>query len=59
MATQSPGIYVNEIDNTSYVNVSATTGTNVCIIGYARKGPVGVPTEIYSYNSLLQYYQNL
>jgi phage tail sheath protein FI len=54
MATQSPGIYVNEIDNTSYVNVSATTGTNVCVIGYARKGPVGVPTEIYSYNSFIK-----
>ena len=54
MATKSPGIYVNEIDNTTYTNVTATTGTNVCIIGYARKGPVGVPTEIYSYNSFIK-----
>jgi len=54
MATKSPGIYVNEIDNTTYTNVSTTTGTNVCVIGYARKGPVGVPTEIYSYNSFIK-----
>ena len=54
MATKSPGIYVNEIDNTTYTNVATTTGTNVCIIGYARKGPVGVPTEIYSYNSFIK-----
>ena len=54
MATKSPGIYVNEIDNTSYVNVKSTTGTNVCVIGYARKGPIGVPTEIYSYNAFIK-----
>lgn len=54
MATKSPGIYVNEIDNTTYTNVAATTGTNVCVIGYARKGPVGIPTEIYSYNSFIK-----
>ena len=54
MATKSPGIYVNEIDNTTYVNVKATTGTNVCVIGYARKGPIGVPTEIYSYNAFIK-----
>lgn len=54
MATLSPGIYVNEYDNTTYTNASTTTGTTVCIIGYARKGPIGVPTEIYSYNSFIK-----
>lgn len=49
MATQSPGIYVNEHDNTAFENPKATSGTTVSIIGYAKKGPIGEPTTISSW----------
>lgn len=49
MATQSPGIYFNEIDNTAYENPKTTTGTIVCVVGYAKKGPIGEPTMITSW----------
>lgn len=49
MATQSPGIYFTEYDNTAYTNPKATSGTTVCIVGYANKGPIGEPTEITSW----------
>ena len=50
MATKTPGIYFSEIDNTEYRNPSAEINTTVAIIGFAKKGPIGVPTEITTYN---------
>ena len=49
MADKSPGIYFNEIDNTDYINPKSVSGTTVAIIGYAKKGKIGVPTLITSY----------
>ena len=49
MATKSPGIYFHEIDNTQFTNPKAITGTTLGIVGYARKGPIGVPTQINSW----------
>lgn len=49
MATQSPGIYVHEYDNTAFENPKATSGTTVAIVGYAKKGPIGKPTMIASW----------
>lgn len=49
MATQSPGIYVHEHDNTAFENPKSTSGTTVSIIGYAKKGPIGEPTTITSW----------
>ena len=51
MATKSPGVYFSEIDNTAYENPKTVTGTTVCVVGYAKKGPIGVPTEITSWSS--------
>lgn len=51
MATQSPGIYFTEYDNTAYTNPKATSGTTVCVVGYAKKGPIGEPTEITSWQN--------
>lgn len=48
MATKSPGIYYSEIDNTTYTNTSSVVDTTVAIVGYAKKGPIGEPTEISS-----------
>lgn len=50
MAFKSPGIYFKEIDNTEYTNPAAEINTTVAIIGFAKKGPIGEPTEITSYN---------
>lgn len=50
MAFKSPGIYFREIDNTEYTNPAAEINTTVAIVGFAKKGPIGVPTEITSYN---------
>lgn len=50
MANKSPGIYYKEIDNTDFTNPAAEVNTTVAIIGFARKGPVGIPTEITTYN---------
>lgn len=50
MATKTPGIYFSEIDNTEYRNPAAEINTTVAIIGFAKKGPIGVPTEITTYN---------
>lgn len=50
MAFKSPGIYFTEIDNTEFTNPAATVSTTVAIIGFAKKGEVGVPTEITTYN---------
>lgn len=49
MANQSPGIYFKEYDNTAFENPKTTTGTVVAIVGYAKKGPIGVPVEINSW----------
>lgn len=49
MATQSPGIYLTEHDNTAFENPKATSGTTVAIVGYAKKGPIGEPTQITSW----------
>lgn len=49
MATKSPGVYFNEIDNTQFENPKTVSGTTVCVVGYAKKGPIGVPTEITSW----------
>ena len=49
MAKKSPGIYFSEIDNTQYSTMSTNSGaTTVAVIGYATKGPIGVPVEITS-----------
>ena len=50
MAFKSPGIYFTEIDNTEYTNPAAEINTTVAIIGFAKKGPIGEPTEINSYS---------
>ena len=50
MAFKSPGIYFTEIDNTEYTNPTAEIGTTVAVIGFAKKGPIGEPIEINSYN---------
>lgn len=50
MAFKSPGIYFTEIDNTEYVNPTAEINTTVAIVGFAKKGPIGEPTEINSYS---------
>lgn len=49
MADKSPGIYYQEYDNTAFINPKAVTGTTVGIVGYAKKGPIGVPTLITSW----------
>lgn len=50
MAWKTPGVYFTEIDNTEYQNPAAEINTTVAIIGFAKKGPIGVPTEITTYN---------
>lgn len=50
MATQSPGVYMNEHDNTQYENPKSTTGTIVAVVGYAKKGPIAEPTLITSWS---------
>lgn len=50
MAFKSPGIYFTEIDNAEYTNPAAEINTTVAIIGFAKKGPIGEPTEINSYS---------
>lgn len=49
MADKSPGIYFVENDNTAFTNPKTITGTTVGIVGYAKKGPIGVPTLITSW----------
>lgn len=56
MAFKSPGIYFTEIDNTEYMNPAAEIITTVAIIGFAKQGPIGVPTEITSYNDYKQIF---
>jgi len=51
MAFKSPGIYYKEVDNTEYTNPAAEINTTVAIVGFAKKGPIGEPIEITSYNS--------
>lgn len=53
MATQSPGIYFKEFDNTAYTNPKSTSGTTVCVVGYAKKGPIGEPTLITSWSDFV------
>ena len=53
MANKSPQIVFNEFDNTAYTNPKSVSGTTVCIIGFARKGKIGVPTEITSYKNFI------
>ena len=50
MATQSPGVYMNEHDNTQYENPKSTTGTIVAVVGYAKKGLIAEPTLITSWS---------
>ena len=50
MAWKTPGVYFTEIDNTEFMNPAAAINTTVAIIGFAKKGPIGVPTEISTYN---------
>lgn len=50
MAWKTPGVYFTEIDNTDYTNPAASVSTTVAIIGFAKKGPIGVPIEIKTYN---------
>lgn len=50
MAFKSPGVYFTEVDNTEYTNPAAEINTTVAIIGFAKKGPIGEPIEITSYN---------
>lgn len=50
MATQSPGIYFKEFDNTAFTNPKSSTGTVVCVVGYAKKGPIGEPIKITSWS---------
>ena len=56
IAWKSPGIYFTEIDNTEYMNPAAEIITTVAIIGFAKQGPIGVPTEITSYNDYKQIF---
>ena len=50
MAWKSPGIYFKEVDKTDYTNPAASINTTVAIIGFAKQGPIGVPTEITNFN---------
>ena len=50
MAYKTPGIYFSEIDNTDFTNPAASINTTVAIIGFAKKGPIGTPIEIRTYN---------
>lgn len=50
MAWKTPGVYFTEIDNTEFQNPAAEINTTVAVIGFAKKGPIGVPTEITTYN---------
>lgn len=49
MADKSPGVYFNEYDNTAFTNPKTVTGTTVGIVGYAKKGEIGVPTLVTSW----------
>ena len=49
MATKSPGIYFHEIDNTHFTNPKSAAKTTLAVVGYAKKGPIGVPTLINSW----------
>lgn len=44
------GIYLSELENTQYTLPSIVT-TGTCMIGFASKGPVGIPTLINSYQN--------
>lgn len=50
MAWKTPGVYFTEIYNTDFTNPAASISTTVAIIGFAKKGPIGVPVEIKTYN---------
>ena len=58
MSTKSPGIYFSEHDNTAYSNPKSVSGTTVCVVGFATKGPIGKPVEITSYKSFTQTFGN-
>ena len=58
MATKSPGIYFHEIDNTKFQNMQTTQGTTVAVVGYAERGPIGVPVELTSYNAFREIFGN-
>lgn len=50
MAWKAPGTYITVNDNTDFENPVSEINTTVAIIGFAKKGPIGKPIEITSYN---------
>ncbi|MDR0675539.1 MAG: phage tail sheath subtilisin-like domain-containing protein [Elusimicrobiota bacterium] len=46
-------IYLSELENTIY-NLPSVVTTGTCCIGFASKGPVGIPTLINSYQNYVQ-----
>lgn len=51
MAWKSPGIYFQEFDNTAFENPKSVSGTTICVVGFATKGPIGKPIEITSWRN--------
>lgn len=47
MATKTPGVYLEEIDSTNFLNIPSNSSA-VGMIGFSSKGPIGVPTLIRS-----------
>ena len=55
MANKFPGVYVNTYNNSYYSNTTvSSSATSVALIGFAKKGTIGVPTEITSYRSFVK-----
>lgn len=52
MSNKSPGVYITENDISTYT--VADGSTLVAIVGYATKGPIGVPTVVSSYQKFVE-----
>lgn len=52
MSNKSPGVYITENDISTFT--VADGSTVVAIIGYATKGPIGVPTVVNSYQKFVE-----
>lgn len=54
MSNKSPGVYITENDISTYTVADGTT--LVAIVGYASKGPIGVPTVVNSYQKFVEIF---
>ena len=50
----SPGVFINEIDQSEIPRAAATIGPTV--IGRSRKGPAYIPTRIESFEQFVNLY---